>query len=553
MSFLINDWKKIGIQLSQIFWIILTEKDVKVHACFFSFSDYQDAVYYLRKKNKEIWERILGEKGTLVYRKACFDDILWQKKDYFECLQQMYLLFCDFFERYKGVFILDSLLTHRQIFFIQEFLSSLNPANYFLTNPVAIDSYKKTKGESLLNGFCHFLYDFAHQDIARTPPHSFEIGQSWANSLGKVIECHELYELIAYDVQDPGVPLLIVPPCINKFYIFDLKENSSLVRFCISQNLAPFMISWRNVSPKTVHPSLMDYIQAVIQAVSTIRRWTGYDRIHLMGYCISGFFILLSLIILSSEKKNWIETVTLLSTLLDSSESGKIKIFIREKMIDFFKRNISFCPVFDKKMFSWFFSFLRSESMIWQYVRKRYLLGEPFFSKSTFITDILSWNSDSTNVSSSMLLEYIELIYLENVFLSQEPRMWEGYAIDCRSITCPLYFLSCFKDHIAPWKSTYLGLSLFKHASVRFTLSLKGGHTAGVIFPPHEPGRLYRSFDYSCLADAETFLTLPYQEGSWWFDWIDWLKKNTYCQKKEGVNGSGDKGIRSAPGLYIFD
>ncbi|WP_092411559.1 PHA/PHB synthase family protein [Candidatus Ichthyocystis sparus] len=514
-------------------------------------SNVEEMVNDIRDRHMDIWRQIFVNGSSLLYEDHRFYNTLWRSGDYFQYIHQIYLLFCDFISRYRDIIFFNYKFSDTQHYWLDECVSIVNPANYFFTNPVALSAYIKTSGETLCRGFKMLYKDICQIDIGRVPDGCFKVGHNLATTPGNIVLKTDLYELIFYNQPCPKrPPVMIFPPCINKFYILDLQKENSLVQFCISQNYPVFMLSWRSMKPDQADYNLKDYVYALIDCISFVREATGYDKIHVLGYCISGFFLIISLMIMSLNKLDWVCSATLLVSVINSSYSGILGSFVQEGTIDAIKRRTETDPIIYGYELAWIFAFIRSEDLIWSYVRRRYLLGEeskPF--------DILAWNADHTNITAKMFIEYLELLYMRNVLMSTESFLWEGLHLSGGMISCPIYMVSCLMDNIVPWNSVYFGMSAFPNADIRFVLS-SAGHTAGVVSPPNHSKRFYYSENYKLgdrafSSSGEEILSSPKHSGSWWLDWAEWMH-NISSFKRHDVDSSYTH-LSEAPGTYVFE
>ncbi|CUT17883.1 MULTISPECIES: PHA/PHB synthase family protein [Candidatus Ichthyocystis] len=503
-------------------------------------SDFWAMVTDIRDRHLDICNRIIRKDPSLLYDDGRFSDNLWKRYDYFHYIHQLYLLFCDFIERYLGVLFFSYHFTDIQNYLLKEWIVAINPANYFFTNPVALTESIRSSGETVRRGLNLLSRDIRNIDIGRVPDGHFKVGDNLATTPGVVVFKTDLYEIISYNHPSPvHPPIVFFPACVNKFYILDLQKENSLVRFCLSHGHQVFMLSWYNRKYFT----LKNYVYALIDSMDIIRKITGYDQLHVLGYCIGGFLLYMALMILSSQNRDWVCSATLLTSMINSSYSGILGSFIQKETIDLIKIRSNIDPVIYGHELSWMFAFIRSDSLVWSYVRERYLMGreaEPF--------DILAWNADHIDVSAIMLAEYLELLYLKNV-LMQDYFFWDGYSISSKMITCPMYLISCLRDSIVPWKSVYSGISSFPNASIRFALSC-AGHTAGVVSPPHNTKRSYFAEDYSFLAKGKDILSCSPNQGSWWLDWCKWLRQSHAFKNNDHEYPYTP--LYKAPGMYVF-
>jgi polyhydroxyalkanoate synthase len=346
-------------------------------------------------------------------------------------------------------------------------------------------------------------------------------------------------------------PLLLVPPCINKYYILDLQPENSLVRYAVEQGHTVFLISWCNPDASLAHLRWDDYVQeGVIRAIEVAQDISGVDQVNALGFCVGGTILSTTLALMAAHGKKPVSSLTLLTTLLDFSDAGVLEVFIDEAQVSMREQTIGRGGLMLGRDFASAFSSLRPNDLVWNYVKTNYLKGEappPF--------DLLYWNSDSTNLPGPMFCSYLRNMYLENRL--REPGGFSvcGEKIHLSRIDAPTFIFGSREDHIVPWQSAYTSMSLLnprKSGRNRFVLGASG-HIAGVINPPAKRKRSYWVND-DAADDAESWLAGAVEHpGSWWTEWAEFLKSHGGKQVKapRKFGSTRYKPIESAPGRYV--
>jgi polyhydroxyalkanoate synthase len=439
-------------------------------------------------------------------------------------------------------------------FAIQQMVDAMSPANFLATNPEAQKKIVDTKGESLASGIAHLLADLRKGHISQTDENAFEVGTNVATSEGAVVYENDLFQLIQYKPLTKEVherPLLIVPPCINKYYILDLQPENSLVRYSVEQGNTVFMVSWRNPDASLGNATWDNYVEdAVINAIRITQHISAQEQINTLGFCIGGTLLATALAVLAARGEKPTASVTLLTSFLDFSDIGVIEVFVDEMQVGLREQSIGKGGLMQGRDFATAFSSLRPNDLVWNYIGSNYLKGEapPAF-------DLLYWNSDSTNLPGPMFCWYLRNMYLENNLKSPGKLTVCGEKIDLSKISAPAFVYASRDDHIVPWTSAFASLSLLnpkKPALNRFVLGASG-HIAGVINPPAKKKRSYWTNDKNTV-DAKAWLESATEyPGSWWNEWSGFLAK--YAGKKKAAPrkyGNGIyKAIEPAPGRYV--
>ena len=451
----------------------------------------------------------------------------------------------------------DAKTRQRVRFAVQQCVDAAAPSNYLALNPEALRKAIDSKGESIANGMQHLLSDLRQGHMSQTDESVFEVGVNVATSAGHVVFENPLFQLIEYAPLTRLVherPLLFVPPCINKFYILDLQPENSLIRYSVEQGHRVFVISWRNPDEGLAQLTWDEYIEeAAICAIRRVQEICGNDRINALGFCVGGTILCTALAVLAARGERPVASLTLLTTLLDFSDTGVLDVFIDETMVQM--RESTLGPdspgggnLLKGQELATTFSFLRPNDLVWNYVVGNYLKGEtppPF--------DLLYWNSDSTNLPGPMFCWYLRNTYLENKLMQPGALQVCGKAVDLRSIRLPTYVYGSREDHIVPWEAAYRNTQVLQ-GKIRFVLGASG-HIAGVINPPAKCKRSHWIGPGATLpADPKRWLNGAAEiPGSWWPDWAQWLQgqAGNMVPAPKAQGSRKYKRVEPAPGRYV--
>jgi polyhydroxyalkanoate synthase subunit PhaC len=479
-----------------------------------------------------------------------FKDSSWSDTPHFDLLKQVYLLnsrqLYDFVDRAQ----VDEKTRLQMKFHARQFIDAMSPSNFPATNPEVIRTAIQTRSASLAAGMRNLIEDLQKGRITRVDESKFEVGGNLANTPGSVIFENELIQLIEYAPRTADVektPLLMVPPCINKYYLLDLGKGNSFVEYAVAQGHHVFLISWRSAVAETQNLTWDDYLSlGPIKAVDVIREITGIDKIHALGFCVGGTILSCASGVLAARGEDKLASVTLLTTMIDFSDTGDIGFLIDEAHIALREATIGNGGILPGKELAFTFGTLRANDLIWRYVVDSYLKGgEP----DTF--DLLYWDSDSVSLPGPMYCWYTRNTYLENKIREPGNTTQCGLDIDLTRVKAPLYILASREDHIVPWRSAYLSKNLMG-TTPRFVLAASG-HVAGVINPPAKNKRSHWLND-DVSGDAEAWLAGSEEKpGSWWGDWDAWLKQHssgTVAAPTEAGNATY-RVIEPAPGRYV--
>lgn len=443
----------------------------------------------------------------------------------------------------------------RAAFWWRKWLNAVAPTNFFWTNPVAIRKAVDSNGQSLINGFKNMLADIQAGDVRMTTPDDFKVGENLATTSGAVVFRNELLEVIRYTPTQPKThaePVVIVTPWINKYYILDLNPKKSMVKYLLDQGLEVFITSWKNPDASMRDVGFDAYLERGVHAiVETARKFTGAAKVHAVGYCIGG--TALTMYMAWANRHFQPEDVpvadfTLFTTLVDFHKPGDIEVFIDEASVRYIIENMARKGYLDGKEMASSFRLLRSNSLIWHYVVHGWLYGEtppPF--------DVLYWNMDATRMPYTMHAWYLRELYLHNRLIQPDALEVAGEKLDLATITQPLYAVAAEDDHIAPWDQAF---KVTHHVSgpKRFVLS-SSGHILGIINPPVKPPkRTYRVGETERRATVDSWqASATAHEGSWWDDWMAWLKPRCGELRDPPTSKRGFTKLADAPGTYVLE
>jgi polyhydroxyalkanoate synthase subunit PhaC len=487
----------------------------------------------------------------------------WQRNPLAAMTAQAYLLNARTLMKMAEAALGDAKTRARLRFAVQQWVDAASPANVFATNPEAQRRAIETQGQSIAQGLQQLWHDVAQGHLSQTDDSAFEVGRNVAASQGAVVFENELFQLIEYKPLTAKVharPMLFVPPCINKFYIMDLQPGNSLIRYTVAQGHRLFVMSWRNPDASIAHKTWDDYIgDAVIRAIESVQDISGSDQINTLGFCVGGTILATALAVMAARGEQPAASVTLLTTLLDFSDTGVIDVFVDEPSVQLREATLSETAptgpgLLKGRELAATFSFLRPNDLVWNYVVGNYLKGDkppPF--------DLLYWNSDATNLPGPMFCWYLRHTYLQNELRIPGRLTVCGQALDLGRIQAPVYLYASREDHIVPWESAFANSRLFK-GKTRFVLGASG-HIAGVINPPAQDGPGKRSHWLGSLdakqgarPDAQAWLARAQEQpGSWWPDWSAWLKPHAGAMQAapKSYGNKKHRAIEPAPGRYV--
>ncbi len=474
----------------------------------------------------------------------------WRESPVYDYLHQAYLLNARYLrEMVDKMPAEDEKAKSRMQFLARQLIDALAPSNFAATNPEFVKRALDTKGQSITDGINNLIKDFEKGRISMTDESVFEVGKNIANSEGAVIFENELMQLIQYAPLTPKVgtiPLLVVPPCINKFYIMDLQPENSLIRFMVEQGHTVFLVSWRNPTEDQGQATWEDYLEeGPITALRVVRDVCRTKQVNALGFCVGGTILTSALAVLKARGEDVVASLTLLTTLLDFSDTGEIGLFIDEKGLVAREQTIGKGGLLPARDLQNTFSFLRANDLVWNYVTGNYLKGQ---KPQAF--DLLYWNSDSTNLPGPFACWYMRNLYHENNLRVPGKLEMCGQRVDLGRLDMPAYLLATREDHIVPWQSAYQSTRLLG-GPTRFVLGASG-HIAGVINPASKNKRSYWVGD-EVRVDAEAWLVAAEEKkGSWWLDWAAWIKARSGKERSPRKLGNAQHvPIEPAPGRYV--
>ena len=436
-------------------------------------------------------------------------------------------------------------------FAVRTVVEAMSPANSPFTNPVALQKAVETKGESLRKGMGHLMHDMQRGQLTHTDPNAFEVGRNIAATPGKVVHQTPIYQLVQYDPTTPDVlktPLIIFPPWINRFYILDLTAEKSFIKWCADQGITVFIASWKSADASMAEVEWDDYIAAQMDAIDTVCAALDVPSVHMIGYCVSGTTLAATLAILAAtgEAKK-VKSATFFTAQVDFSQAGELLNFIDDnqlKMIDSIVKD----GYLDGRYMALTFNMLRGKDLIWSTVVKNYLLGEDYPA-----FDLLHWNGDVTNLPAKWHRSYLMDLYRDNKLATPNAMTALGVPIDLTRVKTPTYIQAGKEDHIAPAISVW---KMQEHFTGPMKFVLAGsGHIAGVVNPPVHQKYQYWTNDDQPKTLADFIAGATETNGSWWPNWIDWLKAHDpNIVKADGARvpgGGAMKAIEDAPGSYV--
>jgi len=516
----------------------------------------------LGKTYLDLWasaaRRLAGEPSAPVAtpdpRDKRFSDPEWSSNQYFDFLKQAYLLTSDWANRLvTDAKDLDPHTKHKAEFYVRQITNAVSPSNFVLTNPEILRTTLQANAENLVTGMRMLAEDIEAGGgtlrIRQSDSSMFEVGRNLAVTPGKVIFQNELMQLIQYAPTTPQVvkrPLLIVPPWINKFYILDLTPEKSFIKWCVAQGLTVFVVSWVNPDARLQDKGLADYMrEGPLKALDVIKQVTGEDDVTAIGYCVGGTLLAITLAYMAAKNDERIRSATFFAAQVDFTHAGDLQVFVDEEQLEALEKHMHDRGYLEGKSMANAFNLLRSNDLIWPYVISNYLKG-----KAPFPFDLLYWNSDATRMPAANHSAYLRNCYLDNKLAKRQMEI-EGVKLNLKRVRIPIYNLATREDHIAPAKSVFLGASLFG-GPMRYVLA-GSGHIAGVVNPPDRQKYQYWTGARPKGEDVETWLAAAKEHaGSWWPDWIAWIKGQAPATVPARTPGGGVlQPIEDAPGSYV--
>src|SRR3954451_20767558 len=502
------------------------------------------------------WLKMLGLQAPPVAEPAegdaRFKDEDWSMNFVFDHIKQSYLIAArNIQQTVSKVEGLPPDSEKKVAFFTRQYVDALAPTNFLMTNPQVLRETLKSGGQNLIRGMNNLLADLekggGQLRVSMTDESAFQLGRNVATTPGKVVHQTSLMQLIQYEPTTQEVhkrPLVIIPPWINKYYILDLREKNSFIRWAVAQGHTVFVLSWVNPDASLAQKGFDDYMrEGALAAFDAVEKATGERELNAIGYCLGGTLLGATLGYLSNTKQNRVASATFFVSLLDFSEPGELGVFIDEAQVANLEKKMNERGYLEGSEMAGTFNLLRANDLVWSFVVNNYLLG-----KDPFPFDLLYWNADSTRMPARMHSFYLRNMYIDNLLAEPGGITLDGVPIDLSRVNVPSYFISTVEDHIAPWKTTYKG-ARYLGGPVRFVLG-GSGHIAGIVNPP--AAKKYHYWTNDALPDTaeQWFESATQTPGSWWEDWQRWI----------GQQNAGDKvpahipanAIEDAPGSYAM-
>ena len=505
-------------------------------------------------------QRMMGQKVEPVAEPAKgdkrFNDPAWKDEVVFDYLKQSYLLTARWLQQtVKKVEGVDDKTAKKVDFYTRQFIDAVSPSNFAMTNPQVVKATVESKGENLVKGLQNLLIDLERGKgklaIRQTDMKAFKVGDNVATSPGKVVYQNELIQLLQYAPATEQVyqmPLLIVPPWINKFYILDLKPENSFIKWATEQGYTVFVVSWVNPDEHLTKLVFEDYMKlGPLAALDAIEKATGEKKVSAIGYCIGGTLMATTLAYMAARGDDRIAACTFFTAQIDFTEPGELGVFIDEDQLASVEELMSKKGYLEGSEMATTFNMLRANDLIWSFVVNNYLMG-----KDPFPFDLLFWNADATRMPAAMHSYYLRNMYQKNLLIQPGGLTIDGVPIDLRKISIPVYLQAGKEDHIAPAKSVYKATQVYS-GPVRFMLA-GSGHIAGVVNPPRN-----KKYQHWLNETAKNPPTLEEWRagakefpGSWWNDWDKWLSAKSGPKVAARVPGEGGlPAIEDAPGSYV--
>ena len=505
---------------------------------------------YLEKQS-ELWQAMLAGRGVEEDQDRRFSHPAWRENAYYAYLRQSYRLASRYLADLVEHAALDDAAKERARFAVRQWTDAMCPANFIATNPAALERARQTGGESLARGLANLVADAQRGRIRQTDESAFEVGRDLGITPGSVVLENELVQLIQYAPATARVaqrPLVIVPPCINKFYILDLQPVNSFVAHAVASGHTVFMVSWRNVGAAQGHFSWDDYLEmGVFTALRAARDIASSDKVNALGFCVGGTLLGAGLAVLAVKQPELVASATFLAAMLDFADPGQLGLFIDEPSVARREATIGRQGILPGSDLAFVFSSLRANDLVWPYVVNNYLLGA---DPAAF--DLLYWNSDSTNLPGPMYCYYLRNMYLENRLRQPGALVNCGVPVDLARVQLPIFVLATREDHIVPWRSAYRTLGLLGGDDKTFVLGASG-HIAGVVNPPAKKRRSYWTATPYPTDPDEWMENASETAGSWWPVWSQWLSRHRGGER-EAPSAPGNVQYRpteAAPGRYV--
>jgi polyhydroxyalkanoate synthase subunit PhaC len=509
----------------------------------------------------EAQQALLDGKGALVPEDESppdprFTNPLWQSHPWFNYLKQQYFISAEAME--KAVDEIEGVDEHdkeRMRYFTRQIVDMMAPTNFLATNPDALEKAIETEGQSLVDGLENMIRDLEKHDgeliVTLSDPDAFKVGENLGTSEGAVVYRNRMFELIQYAPRTEevhAIPLVIFPPWINKFYILDLKPENSLIRWITEQGFTLFVVSWVNPDATYADVGLADYVEeGYLAAIAVAKKITGQDKINVVGYCIAGTTLALTLALMKQRGDDSVNAATFFTALTDFSDQGEVGVFLDDDFVDGIEDEARETGLMSSLYMSRTFSYLRANDLIYKPAIRAYMMGDP---PPAF--DLLYWNDDGTNLPGKMAVEYLRGLCQKDEFAGPgEGFPLLGHRLKITDVTLPLCAVACETDHIAAWRSSYRGIRAMGADDKTFILS-ESGHIAGIVNPPtkkkygHYTNETWPEDPEDWRADA------AFHAGTWWFRWGEWLAARSGDKVAARIPGDSEHpALAPAPGTYV--
>ncbi len=508
------------------------------------------------RKFEELWTQIAGGHREVVdesaHRDRRFSAREWREQPYFALLKEAYLLHAGYVRELVDLAQTEPDAKKRLAFVAHQYVDAVSPSNFLATNPEALKLALESGGASVAQGLSNLIADARRGRIAMTDESAFEVGRNLGVTPGEVVFRNELIELIQYHPSTPQVykrPLLIVPPCINKYYILDLRPQNSFVKFAVDQGHSVFMVSWRNIPQQLGMLGWDDYIeQGVLRAIEVACRVAASKTLNALGFCVGGTLLASALALFAVRRESPVASATLLTTMLDFTDPGDIGVYVSRETLDAREPMLRAGGRIYGGELAGAFASLRPNELVWNYVVGNYLMGRtppPF--------DLLYWNGDSANLPGPMYVDYVRNMYLDNRLREPNSLTMCGQPIDLGRISTPAYVYGSREDHIVPWRSAYRTTGLLR-GDMTFVLGASG-HIAGVVNPASSQRRNYWTNELLTDDPDDWLARAESHPGSWWPHWAQWLAGHGGARRAAPTKTGSTyfKPLAPAPGTYVLE
>jgi polyhydroxyalkanoate synthase len=484
-----------------------------------------------------------------------FSNPLWKSHPYFNYIKQQYLIASESMrEAIDGLDTIEDREKRRLQYFTSQLVDMMAPTNFLATNPDALMKAVETEGESLVRGLENLVRDVeankGEVQVTLADKEAFKLGQNLATTPGKVVYRNHLFELIQYTPtteQVHRVPLVIFPPWINKFYVMDLKPQNSLIKWIVDQGYTLFIVSWVNPDASYADTGMDDYVtDGYLEAIRVAREITQEPQVNVIGYCIAGTTLALTLALMHKRKDKSVRSATFFTTLTDFSNRGEVGVFLEDDFVDGIEAECKESGYLDSFFMSRTFSYLRSNDLIYGPAIRSYMMGEapPAF-------DLLYWNGDGTNLPGKMCVEYLRGLCQQDRFASATFRIC-GEDVSLSDVRHPLFAVACETDHIAAWKSSFRGVAQMGSRDKTFVRS-QSGHIAGIINPPSKKKYGHHAGPEVTGSPEDWIEAADFTEGSWWPRWESWLSRRSGAKVAPRIPGDSEyPALADAPGTYVI-